>query len=97
VIARHGAESQQEAQVLTAAAALRTSHGLLWIGVPSRWRTRLKRVPLPLSVCCLLPPPPRRLEINEVDRAVLTLKSQARKLQQQRGRVRGLHRRRRCG
>ena len=39
------------------------------------------------------PPPPRalphrRLEINEVDRAVLTLKSQVRKLEQQRNRVR---------
>ena len=72
------------------AAALRTNRRVLWIAVPSRWRARPKRVPLPLSLCCRLPPPPRRLEINEVDRAVLTLKSQARKLQQQRGRVRGL-------
>ena len=49
---------------------------------------------LPAPVPGRHPPPPpralphRRLEINEADRAVLTLKSQVRKLEQQRNRVR---------
>lgn len=51
---------------------------------------RRQRAPQSKAATLIVAFPPLRLEINEADRAVLTLKTQARKLEQQRTRV-GTH------